>query len=118
MVFGTAVTIERDDGTTATFELVGEDEADPAAGRIAWTTPVARALLGGEVGEVRALPTGPVEILAIAAIAERSDGPVSARSSTAAWRARQARPKSVGAWAGARSWTSARPMRAAVSRLP
>ena len=73
VVFGTAVTIERDDGTAATFELVGEDEADPAAGRIAWSTPVARALLGGEVGEVRALPTGRVEILAIAAIAARTD---------------------------------------------
>ena len=34
---------------------------------------MARALLGGEVGEVRALPTGPVEILAIAAIPQRDD---------------------------------------------
>ncbi len=73
VVFGTSVTLARADGATVAFALVGEDEADPAAGRIAWTTPVARALLGGEVGEVRALPTGPVEILAIAAIAQRDD---------------------------------------------
>ena len=70
MVFGAAVTVRRDDGTVLTFRIVGEDEADPAAGRIAWTAPVARALLGAEPGETRELPTGEVEILAIEAAAE------------------------------------------------
>ena len=70
VVFGTAVTVGRADGTTMTFRIVGEDEGDPVAGRIAWTAPVARALLGAEPGEIRELPTGEVEILAIAAAPE------------------------------------------------
>jgi transcription elongation GreA/GreB family factor len=65
VVFGTAVTLLRDDDTEVTLRIVGEDEADPAAGRIAWTTPVARAILGSRPGEVRELPTGTVEILSI-----------------------------------------------------
>ena len=65
VVFGTAVTLLREDDTQVTLRLVGEDEADPAAGRIGWTTPVARALLGAVAGESRALPTGEVEIVAI-----------------------------------------------------
>jgi transcription elongation GreA/GreB family factor len=73
VVFGTAVSVRREDGTTLTFRIVGEDEGDPAAGRIAWTAPVARALLGAEPGEVRELPTGDVEILAIAATPEALD---------------------------------------------
>ena len=73
VVFGTAVTVRRKDGTPMTFRIVGEDEADPAAGRIAWTAPVARALLGAEPGEIRELPTGEVEILAIAAAPEPLD---------------------------------------------
>ena len=70
VVFGTAVTVRRADGSALTFRIVGEDEADPAAGRIAWTAPVAQALLGAEPGEVRMLPTGEVEVLAIAAAPE------------------------------------------------
>ncbi len=63
-------------GTTATFTLndkprelsiVGDDEADPAAGLISFSAPLARALIGGEVGEV--LPFGEredaIEVLAI-----------------------------------------------------
>ena len=47
------------------MRIVGEDEADPAAGRIAWTTPVARAILGSRPGDVREVPTGTVEIVSI-----------------------------------------------------
>lgn len=65
VVFGTAVTLLREDDTQVTLRLVGEDEADPATGRIGWTTPVARALLGAVAGESRTLPTGEVEIVAI-----------------------------------------------------
>ena len=63
--FGTTVTGMREDGREVTFAIVGEDEAEPEAGRIAWTAPVARALLGGEPGEVRRLPKGELEIVAI-----------------------------------------------------
>jgi transcription elongation GreA/GreB family factor len=65
VVFGAAVTLLRDDDRQLTLRIVGEDEADLAAGRIAWTTPVARAILGGRPGDVRELPTGTVEILSI-----------------------------------------------------
>ena len=65
MVFGVAVTGRREDGRAVTFRIVGEDEADPAQGRIAWTAPVARSLLGSEPGEIRQLPTGAFEVMAI-----------------------------------------------------
>ena len=68
--FGTTVTGIREDGREVTFAIVGEDEAEPEAGRIAWTAPVARALLGGEPGEVRRLPKGEFEIVAIRPSAE------------------------------------------------
>ena len=47
-------------GTTVTFALagkqrsltiVGDDEADPAAGLVSWTAPLARAMIGAEAGE-------------------------------------------------------------------
>lgn len=68
--FGTTVTGTREDGLEVTFAIVGEDEAEPEAGRIAWTAPVARALLGGEPGDVRRLPKGEFEIVAIRPSAE------------------------------------------------
>jgi transcription elongation GreA/GreB family factor len=65
VVFGDAVTLAREDGTRVTFRIVGEDEAEPAEGRIAWTAPVARVLLGSQVGDLRRLPSGEVEVVAI-----------------------------------------------------
>ena len=38
-------------GTERTVQIVGGDEADPAAGRIGFQAPLARALIGAEVGE-------------------------------------------------------------------
>ena len=48
-----------------TYRIVGEDEADPEAGLLAWTSPVARTLLGAAIGDTRRLPRGEVEVLAI-----------------------------------------------------
>jgi transcription elongation GreA/GreB family factor len=70
VVFGSTVTARRDNGKLLTLRIVGEDEADPATGRISWTAPVARALLGSQVGDVCALPNGEIEILAIDATPE------------------------------------------------
>ena len=69
VAFGTRVTIERDGGTR-TVDLVGHDESDPAAGRIAFTAPLARALMGAEDGdEVEfAGSDDPFEIVKIEAI--------------------------------------------------
>jgi transcription elongation GreA/GreB family factor len=73
VVFGALVTVTSADGTEASFRIVGEDEADPSAGRIAWTAPVAQALLGSEAGDLCALPTGEVEVLSIATAPEPPD---------------------------------------------
>src|SRR5262245_9323662 len=67
--FGTRVTIRRG-STERTLTSVGEDEAEPAAGLIAWTTPLARVLEKAEVGDVVELVAGgkrePITIVAIA----------------------------------------------------
>jgi Transcription elongation factor, GreA/GreB, C-term len=70
VVFGMAVTVLREDETEATFRTVGEDEADPSTGRIAWTAPVVQALLGSRPGDLRQLPTGEVEVLSISGTPE------------------------------------------------
>jgi transcription elongation GreA/GreB family factor len=49
--FGSTVTIRREDGRASTWRIVGEDEADPARGTISHASPLARALMGREVGD-------------------------------------------------------------------
>lgn len=49
--FGCRVEIEDEDGRRR-IDIVGEDQADAAQGRIAWTSPLARALQGAAVGDV------------------------------------------------------------------
>jgi transcription elongation factor GreA len=52
VIFGATVEIENlDDGSKVVYQLVGEDEADIKAGRIAITSPIARALIGKRVGD-------------------------------------------------------------------
>ncbi|HJZ84726.1 MAG TPA: transcription elongation factor GreA [Polyangia bacterium] len=52
VVFGATVTLcDSESGDEMTYTIVGEDEADVKAGRIAITAPVARALIGKEVGD-------------------------------------------------------------------
>jgi len=51
VAFGTEVTIRRG-GRVLKLSIVGEDEAEPASGRLAWTSPLAAALLEAEFGEV------------------------------------------------------------------
>ena len=43
--------------------LVGDDEQDASAGRIGWSSPLARALKGATVGDLRSvrLPSGDKE---------------------------------------------------------
>lgn len=50
VAFGTRVTFARA-GKVNTLELVGHDESEPTAGRIAFTAPLAIALIGAEVGD-------------------------------------------------------------------
>jgi transcription elongation factor GreB len=62
--FGATVTIADADDRERTVTLVGQDESDAAAGRISWTSPMARALRGAAVGDVRRvkLPGGEIEV--------------------------------------------------------
>lgn len=50
VAFGSRVTY-RLRGAVRAIDLVGDDEADPGSGRIAFSAPLARALMGGSVGE-------------------------------------------------------------------
>ena len=70
VALGTAVTISQD-GKTRTLDIVGHDESDPAAGRIAFTAPLAKALIGSELGE-EVDPPGPGGPITIVAIEVRS----------------------------------------------
>jgi transcription elongation GreA/GreB family factor len=65
VAFGSAVTLGLADGRTVTWRIVGEDEADPAHGRIAWVAPVAGRLVGLAAGDEVVLPAGPAEVIAI-----------------------------------------------------
>lgn len=68
--FGARVTIADEDDNHQNVTLVGDDEQDAGAGRIGWNSPMARALRGASVGDVRvvALPSGTREweVMAIA----------------------------------------------------
>jgi len=67
--FGATVTYARADDSEATVQIVGIDEADGATGRIAWISPVARALLQTGVGDtVRVRTPAGVETLEVVAI--------------------------------------------------
>lgn len=50
VAFGSRVTF-RLKGALRSIEIVGDDEADPAANRLAFSSPLARALIGSEVGD-------------------------------------------------------------------
>jgi transcription elongation GreA/GreB family factor len=63
--FGSRVTFERDDGRRQTYRIVGEDEADPAKGSLSYVSPLARALIGKEVGDVIPVGQGQAEIVEI-----------------------------------------------------
>lgn len=62
--FGATITIADEDDRERTVTLVGADESDAGAGRISWTSPMARALRGAAVGDVRrvVLPSGESEV--------------------------------------------------------
>lgn len=61
--FGATVTLADEDDVQQTVTLVGDDEQDASARRIGWSSPLARALKGAAVGDVRTvrLPGGTKE---------------------------------------------------------
>jgi transcription elongation GreA/GreB family factor len=66
VVFGSKVTIARDDGRRQTWRIVGEDEADPSRGTLSYVSPVARAMIGRKIGDVVQAGNSEAEIVAIA----------------------------------------------------
>ena len=61
--FGATVELADDDDARRIVTLVGDDEAEAGDGRIGWNSPLARALRGAAVGDLRTvqLPAGPKE---------------------------------------------------------
>jgi transcription elongation factor GreA len=51
-VFGATVELEEKGKGTTTYQIVGDDEADIKQGRISINSPIARGLIGKEVGDV------------------------------------------------------------------
>lgn len=63
--FGSSVVLQKRDGREIRYQIVGEDEADPASGKISYVSPIARLLIGATVGDVVKLADGEAEILEI-----------------------------------------------------
>jgi transcription elongation factor GreA len=51
ITFGSTVRLRGPDGKEIRYQIVGSDEADPATGRISVLSPLARTLIGREVGD-------------------------------------------------------------------
>jgi len=62
--FGSKVTLNAQ-GRRQIFCIVGEDEADPKHGLLSYVAPLARELIGKELGETVSTPAGEAEIIAI-----------------------------------------------------
>ena len=61
VVFGSTVTIaDEDSGDETTYQIVGEDEADLKLGKISVLSPISRALIGKDTGDVASVnsPSG------------------------------------------------------------
>jgi transcription elongation factor GreA len=53
VVFGTTVDLEEQaSGAEVTYQIVGDDEADLKIGKISISSPIARALIGKEAGDI------------------------------------------------------------------
>lgn len=65
VAFGSTVTLkDLESGEISRYQIVGEDEADPENGKVSWISPLARAVLGAQMGDVVtwARPAGDREV--------------------------------------------------------
>lgn len=64
VAFGLCVTVRDAQGHKTRYEITGEDETDATLGRIAPTSPLARALLGAQIGDevIWNKPSGPIAL--------------------------------------------------------
>ena len=62
--FGAVVEVEDEDGTRATYRIVGEDEIDLKRGHISWRSPLGRVLLKRKTGDAVLFrrPSGEIEL--------------------------------------------------------
>jgi transcription elongation factor GreB len=78
VVFGAWVAVCGEDGAERAIQICGVDEADPDKGRVSWISPLAKALIGREVGDdvMLELPTGSttLEIVGIAPTSPNESG--------------------------------------------
>lgn len=49
--FGALVDLEDEEARVVTYQIVGEDETDPANGKISWKSPLGRGLLNKRAGD-------------------------------------------------------------------
>jgi transcription elongation factor GreB len=63
VLFGATVTLADENDHHRTITIVGDDEADAACGLVGWNAPIARAVRGARIGDVRrlTLPAGVIE---------------------------------------------------------
>lgn len=74
VLFGATVTLSTEEGDEVCYQIVGEDEFDIKMGRISWKSPVARALLGKQVGdEVKIVKPAGEEFVTIEEIEYKSE---------------------------------------------
>ncbi|HUP91885.1 MAG TPA: GreA/GreB family elongation factor [Solimonas sp.] len=69
VAFGATVKVrELASGAVRSYRIVGEDEADPESGSVSWVSPLARALVGAEIGDVAIWrrPAGDLEVEVLA----------------------------------------------------
>src|SRR5262245_1623499 len=63
--FGSEVILEKAAGGKLAYRIVGEDEADPARGKISYVSPIARLLIGLAAGDEVRLPDGAAEVVEV-----------------------------------------------------
>lgn len=54
--FGATVTLADEEDRARVITIVGEDETDAGTGRVSWSSPIARAVRGAAIGDVRTVP--------------------------------------------------------------
>ncbi len=62
--FGAIVTVEDEDGVVKSYQLLGPDESEPERGHLSYQSPLGKALLGKNLGDVVVFrrPAGEIEL--------------------------------------------------------
>ena len=68
VTFGALVTVELSDGAQETYRIVGVEEVALESGTLSWVSPLAKALLGAEVGQRVKVPGDDNTILTVVKI--------------------------------------------------